>query len=83
MKLTDDQKPKILPILTDAAAQIKAVRADTTLERRAQGQKSRAIWDDAKAKIRPLLTADQQATLDTLRGMGGRRAAGAAPGTGG
>jgi len=83
LSLTDDENTKIAPILLSMGEAMQTLRADTTLDRQTRMQKMTAIWDDAKTKIRPLLTPDQQKTLDDIRsirgggGRGGRRGAAA------
>jgi hypothetical protein len=75
--LTDSEKSKVTPILGDYVEQVQKLRQDTTLDRDARQEKTKTLWDAAKAKIRPLLTADQQTTLDGIdslrygRGGGG------------
>ncbi len=59
LTLSDDQKAKIKPIIADQVAQIQK-----------QGEAMREAFkkqvEDAKAKIKPLLNADQQKDLDAL-----------------
>jgi Spy/CpxP family protein refolding chaperone len=67
LNLTEDQKTKIKPILQEEHTQLKALRADTTLTPEQKKEKMKAIHQDSMAKIRPLLTAEQQQKLDTLK----------------
>ncbi|MBC7808488.1 MAG: hypothetical protein H7145_20330 [Akkermansiaceae bacterium] len=80
LALTDEQKEKLSPILTETTDAMAKVRQDTTLDRRAKMTKMADLWTATKEKIRPMLTADQQKTLDemkALRGAGKRKARGA------
>lgn len=75
LNLTDDEKTKISPILKDASGQWTAAASLRGAERRTRDE---AIIADFKAKVRPLLTADQQPLLDSLNfapARGGRRLA--------
>ena len=59
LNLTDDEKAKIKPLVLDTATQIqKSMEAQ-----RAANQKAMA---DTKAKIKALLTPDQQKQLDAM-----------------
>ncbi len=59
LTLTDDQKTKLKPIIAD---QVTQMQKDIDAQRQAMQKKI----EDAKAKIRPLLNADQQKQLDAL-----------------
>ena len=59
LTLTDDQKAKLKPIIAD---QVTQIQKDMEAQRAAM-QKD---IEDAKAKIKPLLTPDQQKQLDAL-----------------
>lgn len=60
LNLTADQKAKVQPILDAAKPQMQAIHRDAM-------QKSKAVMEDTMAKIRPLLTADQQKKLDDMK----------------
>ena len=70
LNLTADQKTKIQPILDEAKPKMDQIRREAM-------EKSKTVMDDAEAKIRPLLTAEQQKKLDeeknNRRGGQGRR----------
>ena len=67
---TADEKTKIEPILADFATKADGVK----------GKARRSMADEAKAKIRVLLTTEQQVKLDAMRGFGpAPRAEGGAP----
>jgi len=77
LKLTDDQKSKIKPILEDEHKQLSTLRADTSLSREEKHAKFRQIHANAYDQINPILTEQQQATLKQLQqqrhqGMKGR-----------
>ena len=72
LKLTEDQKAKVTPILTDLTDTMKKIREDDSIERRDKAEKMMSAWNDAKEKIRPILTADQQKSLDEIKMRGGR-----------
>jgi hypothetical protein len=59
LTLSDDQKAKLKPIIADQVTQAQA-------EMEAQRQALQKRIDDAKAKLKPLLNADQQKQLDAL-----------------
>jgi Spy/CpxP family protein refolding chaperone len=60
LNLTPDQKTKVQPILDAAKPQMEQIRRDAM-------QKSKAVMDDTFAKIKPMLTADQQTKLEELK----------------
>lgn len=57
LNLTPDQKAKVQPILDQARPQMEQIHRDAM-------QKSKALMDDTFAKIKPMLTADQQTKLE-------------------
>jgi hypothetical protein len=59
LTLTDDQKAKIKPIIEQQVAEIQK-------QMEAQRAAMQKQIEDGKAKIRPLLTADQQKQLDAM-----------------
>lgn len=67
LKLTDDQKAKIRPILEDEHKQVLTLRQDSSLapqERRAKMQEIRARTFD---QMQPILTHDQQTKLQQIQ----------------
>lgn len=60
LDLTADQQAKIRPILEQAKPQIKAARHESR-------QKMKAIRDNIRSQIRPLLTAPQQQKWDAIQ----------------
>jgi hypothetical protein len=59
LSLTDDQKAKIKPIIEQQVAEIQK-------QMEAQRAAMQKQIEDGKAKIKPLLTADQQKQLDAM-----------------
>ena len=57
LNLTPEQKAKVQPIIDQATPQIENIRREAM-------QKTKALMDNAMAQIRPLLTPEQQKTLD-------------------
>ncbi len=72
LALTDDQKAKIKPIIQDQVAQMQK-------DMEAQRAAKEKAMEDAKAKIRALLNADQQKQLDAIPLPGQKPASAAAP----
>jgi Spy/CpxP family protein refolding chaperone len=73
LNLTDDQKAEIKPILENEATQVKSLFQDTSMSPQDRHTKMRGIHDTTMGQIRPLLTSDQQAKLDSMKeheGMG-------------
>lgn len=84
LNLTAEQKTKIDPIIKDATDQMAKLRTDQNLQGRERGQKTRAIVQETRSKIRPLLTPDQQTKFDSYRpGQGGGNRQGGANRQGG
>ncbi len=67
LNLTDDQKEKLKPILTEDAEKLKALRADDKMERRERAQKMRDIRTDLDAKMKPILNDEQWKKLEESR----------------
>lgn len=67
LNLTADQKAKAQPIFDAAKPEMTALHQDTM-------QKTKAVMDKVSSQIRPLLTAEQQKTLDSQqqKGQGGK-----------
>jgi Spy/CpxP family protein refolding chaperone len=60
LDLTPDQQAKIGPILEQARPQVKAARQESK-------EKMKAIRDNVRAQIRPLLTPPQQQKWDAIQ----------------
>ncbi len=76
LNLTADQKAKIQPILDEAKPKMEEIHRDAM-------QKSKALMDETKGKIRPLLTPEQQKTLDEAKDNRASRRGGRHGGAGG
>jgi protein CpxP len=61
LKLSDDQKAKITPIIAARQDQIRAVMTDSSSGRFQKARKMKSIMSDSDKKIESLLTSDQQA----------------------
>jgi Spy/CpxP family protein refolding chaperone len=72
LKLTDDQKGKIKPILEDQQKQVDALRSDSSLSQEDRRAKMRSIMQDSNGKIRDLLTDDQKKQFDQTSQRRGR-----------
>ena len=66
LSLTDDEKAKLKPVLDAQAAQMQK-------DMQAQRDARQKALSDTKAKVRALLTPDQQKQLDALPMPGGPR----------
>lgn len=66
LKLTDDQKEKVKPILQDEMDKMKALRDDTSLTRQEKRPKMKEIHDATAAKLKPILTDDQYAQWEKM-----------------
>jgi len=71
LNLTDDQKTKVAAILKDQMTQMMALRDNESLSQDDRRAKMMSMRKDVMAKIRAVLTPDQQATFDKLPAMGG------------
>ena len=78
LNLTDAQKAKIKPIMEAQRDKMKAMREDTSLDRKAKTTKMKAMRDDMDKKINAILTPDQRkkwaamkAKMKAERGKGG------------
>lgn len=81
LDLTDDQKTKVEPIVKEATGEMmKLMEAEPKGPSPEKMEKQKGIVDATKAKIRPLLTPDQQTKLDNYKERrprpGGRRPGG-------
>jgi Spy/CpxP family protein refolding chaperone len=62
--LTDEQKTQIKEIVKDYQPKLKALREDTTLDRKAKREQMKTLREEMMTKIRTILTPEQQAKLD-------------------
>jgi hypothetical protein len=70
LKLTDDQKSQIKPILEDRQQKMQSLRSDTSLSEQGRRDKMRSIMDDSNSKIRAVLNDDQKKTFDEMHKRG-------------
>jgi periplasmic protein CpxP/Spy len=68
LNLTADQKRQLKPTLQEEAQKVKALRADTGLSQQQKRQKLQEIRQDLLAKIKSILTPEQLAKWQQLRG---------------
>jgi protein CpxP len=66
LKLTDDQKAKIKPILEDQSKKMQALHQDSSLSPEDMHSQMWQIRQGTMKQIRPLLNADQQKQFDTM-----------------
>lgn len=68
LQLTDQQKQQLKPILRDEAQKLKSLRAETGLAKRQKHVQLNQIRQDLVARIKPILTPEQFAKWQKLRG---------------
>jgi len=74
LKLTDEQKGKLKPVLKAQQAKSRELRQDSALTAEERRNKSRAVRQEFTAKIKEILTKEQQEKFDKLQEQGpGRR----------
>ena len=76
LALTDDQKPKVKPIIEEMMQKNADLRKDTSVQGADRRAKMKEIRDAATAKLKDILTPDQLEKWQKI-GQGGRRPAGA------
>jgi hypothetical protein len=77
LKLTDDQKKSVEPIIQDTQRAMMETMRNQDIPQQERMAKVTGLLDEFKGKVRPLLTADQQKKFDALdfrRAMAGGRA---------
>ncbi len=67
LDLTDAQKSKIVPILEQEAAELRALKQESSAARREKLRRFREINQRASGEIRALLTPEQQKKYEELR----------------
>lgn len=70
LKLTDDQKGQIKPILEDRQQKMQSLRSDTSLSEQDRRSKRRSTYEDSNKKIRDVLNDDQKKTFDEMQQHG-------------
>lgn len=67
LKLTDEQKTKLQPILREEAAKLRELRQDTTLAGEERRTKVREVREQFLAKMKPILSTQQFEELKKMR----------------
>ena len=67
LKLTDEQKEKLKPIVKEFAGKLRELRQDTALSRQDRTAKMREIQAEESKKIKTVLTKEQQEKYDKMR----------------
>lgn len=67
LKLTDEQKKQIKPILEDQQKKMEALFSDDSQSREESRGKMKAIHEESDSKIRGLLTEEQQKKFDEMK----------------
>jgi Spy/CpxP family protein refolding chaperone len=67
LQLTDEQKTKIKPFLEDEMAQAKTIHEDSSLSRPQKMEKLQQLRSSTQAKIKPILTPEQQKKLEEMQ----------------
>ncbi len=73
LKLTDEQKEKLKPVFREETKKLQELRKDTTLSRPERREKQKAIREDLRAKVKPILTPEQLEQWDKLQAQGQTR----------
>ncbi len=67
LKLTDDQKGQIKPILEDRHQKMESMHSDSSLSEQDKRNKMRSIFEDSNNKIRAVLNDDQKQKFDQMQ----------------
>jgi len=67
LKLTDDQKTSIKPILEDRQKKMESLHSDSSLSREDRMSKMRSIMEESNGKIRAVLNDDQKKQFDEMQ----------------
>jgi Spy/CpxP family protein refolding chaperone len=73
LKLTDDQKEKLKPVLREQTKKVRELRQNEDLSRLDRLGKFREIRQGTEEKIKPILTPEQLEKWKELRSEGPRR----------
>lgn len=66
LQLTNEQQSQLLPILSQRAEQVKAIRNDTTLSATDRRAKMRDVRQESEAQIKNVLTDTQKQQYDAM-----------------
>ena len=67
LNLSEDQKVKLNPILTEQADKVRAARADASADKKGAARKVRDILAETEAKVKPILTDEQWTKFKELQ----------------
>ena len=67
LNLTDAQKAKLKPIMEKQRDQMKAMREDTTTDRKAKMKKMKAMRAEMEKQVKAILTPEQQKKLADMK----------------
>ena len=67
LNLTPDQQSQVKPVMEDTRSQMKAVREDASLTPDQKKAKAKEIREATNAKIKALLTPEQQQKMDQMK----------------
>ena len=70
LKLTDDHKGQIKPILEDRQQKMQSLRSDTSLSEQDRRSKMKSTMEDSNSKIRDVLNDDQKKKFDEMQQHG-------------
>lgn len=70
LKLSDEQKSKLQPILQEEMTKLRELRQDTALTPEKRREKVREIREQNLAKVKPILTTEQFEQFKKLREQG-------------
>jgi Spy/CpxP family protein refolding chaperone len=73
LKLTDEQKTKLQPILREEAAKLRELRQDNSLSREQMRDKAREVREQYLAKMKPILSEEQLDQFKKMRQEGAAR----------
>ena len=79
LNLTEDQQPKIKPILENESTQVQSLRADSSLSQQDRMAKMQQIRQTSSEQIKPILNADQQQKFAEMMSRPGRGRGGPPP----
>ena len=70
LKLNDDQKNQIKPVLEDRQQKMQSLRSDTSLSEQDRRSKMKSTMEDSNSKIRDVLNDDQKKKFDEMQQHG-------------
>ena len=67
MGLTEDEKKQVHPLLQKARAELKSLKADTTMDKKQKRQQVMAIRQNTNEQLKSILTPEQFQKLQALK----------------